>query len=470
MKQTMKRLTALLLTLSLVMGLVCIGAAATNTDTSPDGTQTTVYINPVYKNLVGVQDLEQPETGELESPDLYATTYYTTVAAAGKVMRAQLKKRTKTIRIHYKTKGSFNNLSHSIANNALEHTRVPTEGDYLAFQYAGWSCVTSSMTKNGLHYLTLTYTVTYYTSAAQENQMNTAVSNLRSQLGLSGMSTLDKIGTVYDFMCRNIYYDYTHLNDSGYKLKYTGYAALVNRSAVCQGYAVLFYRMMLQEKVDCRIISGLGNGGAHSWNIVRIGNKYYNLDATWDASRTQNGGDWMYFMLCNNNFFNHQRGSAYNTAAFSKQFPTSTVDLSMAILNKIERNHKSYHFWHKWSTVASNYTKAGAKTYVCSVCNKVNKVTVPRKVKITNLKNLKGRTLKVTWGKNTAATGYQLECSTAKNFKKGCKRHLTSKVTWEFDKLKKNGIYYVRVRTYKTQNGTRYFSGWSTSRKLKIKI
>ena len=88
MKQTMKRLTALLLALSLLLGFACVNAGAADADLLPEQTKTEVYINPAYESLVGVQDLEQPEAEEMESPDLSATTYYTTVAAAGKAMSA----------------------------------------------------------------------------------------------------------------------------------------------------------------------------------------------------------------------------------------------------------------------------------------------------------------------------------------------------------------------------------------------
>lgn len=60
----------------------------------------------------------------------------------------------------------------------------------------------------------------------------------------------------------NVKYDYENLDDTDYKLKYTAYAALLNGTAVCQGYANLLYRMALEAGIDARFISGLGNGGA----------------------------------------------------------------------------------------------------------------------------------------------------------------------------------------------------------------
>lgn len=46
---------------------------------------------------------------------------------------------------------------------------------------------------------------------------------------------------------------------------------------------MLFYRLCKEAGLSVRIISGTGNGGAHAWNIVRIGSKYYNVDCTWDG-------------------------------------------------------------------------------------------------------------------------------------------------------------------------------------------
>ena len=93
---------------------------------------------------------------------------------------------------------------------------------------------------------------------------------------------------IYNWITANVKYDYSHLNDPAYRLQYTAYAAAVQKKAVCQGYANLFYRLANDAGIDCRIITGKAynsDGTAdHAWNIVRMADgKYYCLDATWDA-------------------------------------------------------------------------------------------------------------------------------------------------------------------------------------------
>ena len=87
--------------------------------------------------------------------------------------------------------------------------------------------------------------------------------------------------------------------------------------------------------------------------------------------------------------------------------------------------------------------------------------------KATSLKKLtpqkKGFTAK--WTRKTAqTTGYQLQYSTRKTFASG-KKTVTvtrnSKVSRTVTKLKARKKYYVRVRTYKTVNGKRFYSKWS---------
>ena len=92
----------------------------------------------------------------------------------------------------------------------------------------------------------------------------------------------------------------------------------------------------------------------------------------------------------------------------------------------------------------------------------------------TSLKKVtKGKkSFTVTWKKQaTQTTGYQIQYGLKKNFKGAktypVKKNKTVKAT--IKKLKAKKTYYVRIRTYKTVGKTKYYSGWSSLKKIKTK-
>ena len=89
---------------------------------------------------------------------------------------------------------------------------------------------------------------------------------------------------------------------------------------------------------------------------------------------------------------------------------------------------------------------------------------------VKSVKNTSSKKAVVTWGKNTKATGYEIQYGLKKNFsgakKVTVKKKATVKTT--LSKLTKGKIYYIRIRTYKTVGKTKYYSTWSTAKKVKI--
>ena len=93
-------------------------------------------------------------------------------------------------------------------------------------------------------------------------------------------------------------------------------------------------------------------------------------------------------------------------------------------------------------------------------------VKVKKSSVISAKRSAGGKKLTVVAKKTSAVTGYQVRCSTSKNYKKkktSTKSVKSNKVT--FTKLSKNKTYYVSVRTYKVVNGKKYYSSWSKSKK-----
>ncbi len=82
----------------------------------------------------------------------------------------------------------------------------------------------------------------------------------------------------------------------------------------------------------------------------------------------------------------------------------------------------------------------------------------------------KNKSVKIYWKKVFSVTGYQIQLSTKKNFKKGKTKTVTVKTNKSPNKSIKasgNKKYYVRIRAYKTVSGKNHYSQWSKIKKIK---
>ena len=177
-----------------------------------------------------------------------------------------------------------------------------------------------------------------------------------NELSINTMkSDYEKVVAIYDYICDNVTYDYTNLEDDTYDLKYTAYAALINKTSVCQGYANLLYRMLHEAGIDSRIVTGIGNGGGHAWNIVELNNRYYYADATWDAVRMP----YEYFLKGTTDFVDHKSDDEFLAETFLEKYPISEKEY----VNCIDHIFGDY--------VTDNNatcTGDGTKTAMCENC------------------------------------------------------------------------------------------------------
>ena len=80
--------------------------------------------------------------------------------------------------------------------------------------------------------------------------------------------------------------------------------------------------------------------------------------------------------------------------------------------------------------------------------------------------------LTVTWKKQTKqVSGYQIQYGTKKDFSNAKKVTVSGAKTVKkvIKSLKAKKYYYVRIRTYKTVSGKKYYSSWSKYKKVKTK-
>ena len=273
----MKKIFVSLLLITVFGASFCLSVSA-----SDSGYGHVTYVNPFY------QDYTMPhyasgggQKASLETEDIVFHTNYEDV---GNALLAGMLKREEQITVGYhQTEVAQDDFVADIFNEAIKHTGIPNAGDYLKYTLGGFHCdYVYQSSYNGTLY-TLTFYPRYYTDAEQEAELAAEIDRVLTLLDVADADEYEKSTAIYDFICSNVVYDYANLNDNLYNLKYTAYAALIDGTAVCQGYATLYYRMALELGLDARIITGWSDNERHAWNIVKINDLYYNLDATWDS-------------------------------------------------------------------------------------------------------------------------------------------------------------------------------------------
>lgn len=122
-------------------------------------------------------------------------------------------------------------------------------------------------------------------------------------------------------------------------------------------------------------------------------------------------------------------------------------------------------------TATITITSPASDMYKAAKAVKVTIKVVPKKVKVTSVKNIKGGKLRIAWRKDKTVTGYEVLYSTKKNFKNAKKVTVKSykTVSVKTKKLTKTKTYYVKVRAYKTVNGKKVYGAYSAVKKIKIK-
>ena len=100
-------------------------------------------------------------------------------------------------------------------------------------------------------------------------------------------------------------------------------------------------------------------------------------------------------------------------------------------------------------------------------------VTVrPSATSISKASNSAKKKMTVSWKKNKTCSGYALQYSTDKKFKKGVKTVYISKnsrTKTTVSRLAKGKTYYVRLASYKKAGNTKILSKWSKVKKVKIR-
>ncbi|MGE6347312.1 S-layer homology domain-containing protein [Bacillus mycoides] len=173
------------------------------------------------------------------------------------------------ITLPYKTKNS--NTEEVMNTLFTAYKEVASKNEYTNYNRSNVSYSLSGSPGN----YTFTLNITYRETKEQTEYVMKQAKAIVSSIIQTGMDDHEKVKAIHDYVVKHVSYD------TSYKA-YTAYEALANRSAVCQGYTLLTYQLLKEAGIENHFVVGTGDGQPHAWNLVKIENKWYHLDTTFD--------------------------------------------------------------------------------------------------------------------------------------------------------------------------------------------
>lgn len=146
------------------------------------------------------------------------------------------------------------------------------------------------------------------------------------------LSTVEKIRYVNNYLIDNTDYDILAGNNV-----YNIYGTLVEKKAVCEGYARACKYILDDLEIPCIIACGIAKNSqnvteSHAWNYVKVDENWYALDITWNDPIINNGTGritdeirYAYFLKGSNKFFedHFEDGNIVGNSNF--KYPTLSV-------------------------------------------------------------------------------------------------------------------------------------------------
>lgn len=240
-----------------------------------------------------------------------SNTYYGDEIVLEKQMRDALVAHQNTISFRYATTENLVGYSYSASearqqfmlgmiNGSTSETLSEStkDGDYIRWQFGGNISAQFRLDyqKSSVNYYSIAfYGFNYYSSLAQESQVDAYVQNYVASINRNAMSDYALIKKIHDDVCNMTVYDEAFENRSDY-YDYSAYGCMILGRCVCQGYALAFYRLCKEMGLQVRFVYSDPDWGCHAWNIVNLGGKFYYVDCTWDDTYSYDKVTYNFFL------------------------------------------------------------------------------------------------------------------------------------------------------------------------------
>lgn len=161
------------------------------------------------------------------------------------------------------------------------------------------------------------YLIDCFYSEEDVNNAIFEVENIRNNVinEVKDDSDYNKILKIHNMLANSLEYDSTLNKENSHNI----YGALVDRKVVCEGYAKAFKYILDSLNIECILVGGTatnssGETESHMWNYVKLNEKWYGVDITWDdpiiiGGSTENNIRHDYFLKGKNTFIESHSSS-----------------------------------------------------------------------------------------------------------------------------------------------------------------
>lgn len=142
-----------------------------------------------------------------------------------------------------------------------------------------------------------------------EKELDQAAGQVLERVLQSSLSIqYDTLLFLYEALQDHIVYDEeelraTQAGQSANPFSHNAYGALVGGQGVCDGIASAFALLAQRAGFSCTVIDGqasfrMEGFSNHAWNILKVGDRYYHVDPTWDLNQKSVTGEYSYTYFC----------------------------------------------------------------------------------------------------------------------------------------------------------------------------
>jgi hypothetical protein len=225
------------------------------------------------------------------------------------------------------------NINYTGNNNNLDIPKIINNifstDDYAKYTSKSYSYSYSISNEN----VAIKFLFAYWNTVDMDNYVNAQITKILGQIISHDMNDYQKEKAVYDWILKNVSYDTTMIKHSDYDALASPY------KTVCQGYALLTYKMLNQVGIQTKILGGYAGGEPHAWNEVFLDGAWYHLDATWDATSPNSDGRVVY------NYYNLTDSQIEVNHTWTLAYPVANTLFNDTLNAKIRSDYSNAQFY-----------------------------------------------------------------------------------------------------------------------------